>query len=338
MTRSFYLLLLLLIAYPMQGRAHHGEPHAEDFFSNTQGVDRLSTGSAGACPNCPGFNPDRLIRHSGTDPDGAGPITFSQTVTTTAPSLGGSVTGPFFNLLGPGAVTDNLFGIVSDPGVDPAKCGVNTSTGVLPTSVGLNCGDLRFDPASQGMTLPASPAADILTSTLFSPGTFVADFAPSTDDHTGLDLENRFIWSRTTATLTDGDLSVTCTAATFTCVGSKQQQLQVTLFVGGAAGTLASPGSGEQNFDQTTDWSISNSSGNTFTAPTINWTLQFDDPIRDNNNQPRLQTGTMSGSFIYQAADTSAATFPGVTVPFVRSSTELCRGVTGTAGTCINIP
>lgn len=333
MTRLFYLLLLLLIAYPIDGRAQTG-----DFFSNTQGIDRLSTGSAGACPNCPGFNPDRLIRHSGTDPDGAGPITFSQTITTTAPSLGGTVSGPFFNLLGPGAVTDNLFGIISDPGADPAKCGVNTSTGVVPTSVGLNCGDLRFDPASQGMTLPASPAADILTSTLFSPSTFLGDFAPSTDDHTGLDLKNRFIWSRTTTTLTDGDLSVTCTTATFACIGSKQQQLQVTPLVGGAAGTLASPGSGEQNFNQTTDWTLTNSSGNIFTAPTINWTLQFNDPIRDNNNQTRLQTGAMSGSFTYQGADTSATTFPGVTVPFVRSSTELCRGVTGTAGTCINIP
>ncbi len=334
MVYFFYFMLVVSAAVlPAEGWAQ-----TQDFFSNTQGIDRLSTGTGGSCPNCPGFNPDKLIRHSGTDPDGAGPITFTQTITTTAPSLGVSPTGPFFNLLGPGAVTDNMFGIISNPGTDPAKCGVNTSTGVLPTSTGLNCGDLRFNPDSQGMTIPTSPAADILTSTIFSPSTFLGDFAPSTDDHTGLDLKNRFIWSRTATPLTDGDLSVTCTAATFACVGSKQQQLQVTLLVGGVAGTLASPGSGEQNFNQTTDWAITNSSGNTFASPTVNWTLQFNDPIRDANNQTRMQTGAMSGSFIYQAADTSAATFPSVTIPMVRNSTDLCRGVAGTAGTCVSIP
>lgn len=336
MVPIFYLIVFLCIAYPAEGGAQ-----TPDFFSNTQGIDRLSTGSAGACPNCPGFNPDRLIRHSGTDPDGAGPITFSQTITTTAPALGGTVSGPFFNLLGPGAVTDNMFGIISDPGADPAKCGVTEGL------AGLNCGDLRFSPSSQGMAIPSAPGSDTLSSFIAGSSTFLGDFSPSTDSHTGIDLKNRFIWSRTTTPLTDGDLSVTCTAATFACVGSRQQQHQVTpnqvttnpttqnlAVTAIAAGTLAAPGNGEQNFDLTTTWSATGLSGDSFPLPQISWSLQFNDPIRDDNNQTRMETGVISGSFRYN----SPSTFPTVTIPMVRNSTDLCRGVAGTAGTCVTIP
>jgi len=321
--RFILLTFLVPLLHPVQVFAQ-----ASDFFTNTQGIDSLSTGSGGACPTCPGFNPDLLIRHSGSDPDGAGPITFSLSISTTAPSLGGTVTGPFFNQLGPGAVTDNLFGAISDPGSDPAQCGATAGL------TGLNCGDLRFDPASQGMTIPTDPAGDVLVSHISAPNMFSADFNPSTDDHSGFEVKNRFIWSRTTSTLTDNDLSVTCTVGTFTCVGSKQRQHQVTPLVAGAAGTFASPGTGEVDFDQTTDWTLTNSSGNTFSAPTIIWTLQFNDPIRDANGNARLQTGLISGSFVYNAD----ATFPSVTIPLYRNSTNLCRGIAGTAGTCLSIP
>lgn len=47
---------------------------SDDFFSNTTSVDRLSTGADGSCPGCPGFNPERVIGHARTDPDGTGPI------------------------------------------------------------------------------------------------------------------------------------------------------------------------------------------------------------------------------------------------------------------------
>ncbi|MFQ5598149.1 MAG: hypothetical protein ACE5GK_08865 [Nitrospiria bacterium] len=322
MHRFIYIALLILSL-----SLTNAWSQTTDFFTNTQGIDRLSTGSGGSCPTCPGFNPDFLIRHAGTDPDGAGPISFSQSISTTAPSLGGTPT-VFFNQLGPGAVTDNLFGAISDPGTDPAKCG--TTAGLT----GLNCGDLRFDPTSQGMTIPTTPAADVLTSHVFSPSTFTGDFFPSTNDHTGIDLKNRFIWSRTTATLTDVDLSVTCTTGTFTCVGSKQREHQVTALVSGASGTLAAPGSGEQDFDQTVDWNITNSSGSTFSAPTITWTLQFNDPIRDDNGNARLQSSLMSGSFTYNGDPI----FPSVTIPLVRNASGLCRGVAGTAGTCLSIP
>lgn len=322
-----------------------------DFFSNTSSVDSLSTGSGGACPGCPGFNPSTLLLHSGTHPKPTdATIAFSLVINgvdRTADAL-----TPSFNRLGPGAITDNLFGILSDPGADASKCGTNTSTGVLPTQIGLNCGDLRFDPTSQGMTIPATPAADILSSLIFQPSTFTGDFFSSAVEHTGLDLKNRFIWSRTTTTLTDGGLSVACSAATAACVGSKQRQHQVIatpsleIAVPPASkaaatphiNTLASPGTMEQVFDQTTNWSITGSSGNTFSTPTVRWTLEFNDPILDDNNSSRMQTGALSGSFTYQAADTSATTFPTVTLPLYRNSTELCRGVAGTEGTCVTIP
>jgi len=298
---------------------------AANFFTSSQSVDQLSTGATGACQNCPGFNPDFLIRHSGIDPDGAGPITFSQTLMTTAPPLGGTPT-VFFSSLGPGAVTDNMFGLISNPGTIPLKCG--TSIGLS----GLNCGQIRFDPASQGMTLPVFPVSEAVDQMISQPGP-TGDFSPSTNDHVGFSLDNRFIWSRSTATLTAGDLSVTCVLVDFACTASKQQEQQVTLLIDGGAGTLAAPGAGEQNFIQTSDWNTIHSSGTTFDPPTINWSLQFNDPIPDALGNSRMQA-SYSGSFVLNA-DTA---FPTVTTPVYSNSTALCRGVAGTEGTCISVP
>lgn len=331
----FVYLSLFLVLYPLSAWGQ-----SQDFFSNTQSIDRLSTGSAGACPNCPGFNPDSLIRHSGIDPDGNGPISFSQTLTTTAPSLGGAVTGPFFNQLGPGAVTDNMFGQISSTGANPTKCGQAQGLD------GLNCGDIRFDPFSQGMTLPDAPT-DNLSSMIAGASAFLGDFSPSTDDHVGFNLKNRFIWSRTTAPLTDADLSVTCTVPTFTCIGIKGQVHQVTPLQTStnpttrglavtpiSAGTVDAPGSGEQIFDLTASWTLNGSSAGSFGFPRVSWSLQFNDPIQDDNNQTRMESGLISGSFVYN----SPGIFPTVSFPMVSSSTDLCRGVAGTAGTCTTTP
>ncbi len=320
MAYFIYILFFILPFYPSEAWSQ-----AANFFTNSQSVDQLSSGVAGACPNCPGFNPDFLIRHSGIDPDGAGPITFSQTITTTAPPLGGTPT-IFFSSLGPGAVTDNMFGLISDPGLEPLKCGAIAGLN------GLNCGHLRFDPTSQGMTLPVFPVSDAVDQMVSTPNPS-GDFAPSTNDHAGFSLDNRFIWSRTTATLTAGDLSLSCALADFACVAGKQREQQVTLFIDGGAGTLAAPGAGEQNFIQTSDWTTIHSSGTTFDTPTINWSLQFNDPIPDALGNSRMQA-SYSGSFVLNAN----AVFPVVTMPIYSSSTALCRGVAGTAGTCILLP
>jgi hypothetical protein len=183
-----FIFFFIITALPIQGYAQ-----SNDFFSHTQGTDRLSTGTGGSCPNCPGFNPDQLIRHAGADPGGG--ATFSQSISTTAPSLGGTVTGPFFNQLGPGAVTDNMFGIISQAGTDPAKCGVDTTRGggTPPTSTGLNCGDLRFDYTSQLITVPSTTGPDSLTSSVTQPVNFSGDFFPSTDNHAGISFTHTFI-------------------------------------------------------------------------------------------------------------------------------------------------
>ncbi|MBN4054450.1 hypothetical protein JYT87_01940 [Nitrospira defluvii] len=324
---KIYIVALILSFAPSEAGSQ-----TTDFFTNTQGVDSLSTGASGACPTCPGFNPDFLIRHSGTDPDGAGPITFSMTITTTAPALPGTAT-IFFSRLGTGAITDNAFGFIADPGADPVICG--TTVGL--TAGGLNCGSLKFDPASQGFTPPTLPATDNLISNINDPKE-TSDHFPNSNDHTAFDLDNRFIWSRTTSTLTAenptlGDLSVTCTAPNFACVASKEREYQVTLLVDGAAGTLATPGTGDQVFTLTNEWSTTGSSGTSFTPPTINWSLQFNDPIRDDVGNPRMQSNA-SGSFVANA-DTS---FPDISISLFRNSTALCRGVAGTAGTCVVVP
>lgn len=324
-------LFLLIGALPGEGRAQ-----TNDFFSNTQGIDRLSTGSSGSCPRCPGFNPDRLIRHSGIDPDGSGPASFSQTISTTAPSLGGTVTGPFFNLLGPGAVTDNMFGIISQAGADPAKCGVDTTRGegTPPTGIGLNCGDLRFNRSGQSIIVPDGTAADGITSLVTGPMVFSGDFSPSTDDHTGINFTRTFIWSRTTAPVQSGGLSVTCTLENFACSGSRETLRQITPIIPGATGTLASPGPGENRFDQTIEWQSIKNSGDLFGTPTIQWSFELNSSIRETDQLPGMQSSVMSGSFVYNAP----STFPSFTIPFMRNSTDLCRGVAGTEGTCIAIP
>ena len=85
---------------------------------------------------------------------------------------------PLFGSLGPGAVTDNMFGAIADPTQTdvligttqfgkgpraPNKCGnTNLTDGsfdpTMDTGVrsGLNCGYLRYDPTTQGLTLPPS--------------------------------------------------------------------------------------------------------------------------------------------------------------------------------------
>lgn len=321
MAHFIYIFFFLLMCfYPTSAWSQ-----ASNFFTNSQVVDQLSTGTAGACPNCPGFNPDFLIRHSGIDPDGAGPITFSQTITTTAPPLGGTP-ATFFNSLGPGAVTDNMFGLISNPGLEPLQCGAIAGLN------GLNCGNIRFDPASQGMSLPSLPASAAIDQIVGTPNPS-GDFAPTTNDHVGFLLDNRFIWSRTTTTLTTGDLSVSCALANFACAASKQREQQVTLLIDGGAGTLAAPGAGEQNFIQTSDWNTIHSSAAGFDPPTVNWSFQVNDPIPDAMGNARMQAG-YSGSFILNAD----AVFPATTMPVYSNSTTLCRGVAGTAGTCIMLP
>ncbi|MFQ5580375.1 MAG: hypothetical protein ACE5FZ_07165 [Nitrospiria bacterium] len=284
------------------------------------------------------------------------------TVTTDAPPLGATVNGRFFNSLGPGAITDNMFGVISSVhrGADnlpdtsddePGKCGQNVAAGIPPDQAdtsgsSLNCGDLRFDPASQGMTVPGFPASDKLDSIVFSPATFLGDsatanlnFGTNSDLHASIDLKNRFIWNNTSASITDVDLVVPCTAGTVACVGGAQKEKEVIAVSGTTFGTLASPGAGEQVFDQTSDWNISGSTGNTFAAPLVNWTQSIQNPVFgdllwnaglgdnqmiDNNSNRRFDTGSMTGSFTRESGTaTNITSFPPVNMPFVSATSTL---------------
>jgi len=348
--RLAFALFIFVLLFPLNGWSQ-----TSDFFSNTQSVDKLSTGGAGACPNCPGFNPDTLIKHSGTDPDPLDTnITFSLTITTTAPSLGATVSGRFFNSLGPGAITDNMFGVISSVhrGADalpdtsddePARCALNDADGIPPDQAdasgnGLNCGDLRFDPASQGMTtIPTFPATNSLAPFSASNNP-VGDFFPSDGAHAGIELENRFIMTNNSTS--DGVLTVpaTGTCGASICVGAFQKENQVTALTG-TPGTRTSPGAGEQIFEQTASWQITGSTATTFNAPVVSWTQRIQNPVFDGTTANReFDTGVMSGSFTRESgAATSPTTFPMVTVPLMNASPFVCS--TGApAGTCITIP
>ncbi len=361
MVRLVYVIVIspIFFLYPLQGWSQ-----TSDFFSNTQSTSKLATGPS-PCPsdatctaNSPGFNPSALILHSGTDPDLlAGPISFSLNVN--GVDVTGTEIAPHFSRLGPGAITDNMFGMISAAS-DPVRCGQDDGNGIRPDEVdaggnSLNCGDLRFDPASQGMTIPAFPAANILESVIFSPATFLGDsntpnlnFGTTSDLHASLDLKNRFIWNNTTTSITDVDLTVACTAGTVACVGSKQREKEVIAVSGTAFGTLADPGpvgagiGGEQVFDQTSEWQITGSTATFFIPPTINWTQRIQNPVFGDNidgvidlnfANREFDTSTISGSFTY-----NAGTFPTTTLPMMSSSSAASPCTGAPVGNCTTIP
>lgn len=298
---------------------------SSDFFTNSQVSGALATGASG-CPsgatctaNGPGFNPTDLVNHA--DPNA--------TITGTSKIVGG--TRPFFSQLGPGAVTDNLFGAISQihPGVDTIPntaddeplCGLlsgnpNTGPGVAPSALGsnnssLNCGDLRFDPISQGQMIPTGTNTLQVNTNPTSAGQFNSDFNPSTDNHLGLDLVNDF-------TFVLSPLSASST----------QQTLQVTALTAGGTsatvgtpGTLASFGSGDQRIDIDTSWTLTGTFDSTTNRPTITWSMSLDsiDPLTpttapfssnivDTTNTIELLTS--NGSFEYNSGSFSQSTIP----------------------------
>jgi len=297
-----------------------------DFFTNTQSSGLLASSAAG-CPsgttctaNGPGFNPTDLVNHA--DPN--------STIVGTTKIVGG--TRPFFSQLGPGAITDNLFGAISQihPGNDATPntsddqplCGTlpgdpNTGAGVAPNAVGannsgLNCGDLRFDPTSQGQTIPTGTNTLQMNANPTTAGQFLSDFDPSTGNHTGFDMVNDF-------TFVLSPLSASST----------QQALQVTALTAGGTvatvgtpGTLAAFGSGDQRMEIDTAWSLTGAFDSTGNRPNITWSMSLDtiDPLTprtapfstnltDTTNTVDLLTS--DGAFDY-----NSGTFPQSTFPF----------------------
>ena len=230
------------------------------------------------CPSCPGFNPQNLLKH-------VDPATGSRE--------------PYFSRTGPGALTDNMFGIVSgtDPGsngvsgdgddISTSRCGITEGTPAngLP---GLNCGDLRFDPSSQGMSIPRlatglNNAALPFTSSMPSEADFcnqsgndcVVTGTQKTEAHLGLRLSNVFQWANVAA---PPPPSVNLTS-------SRQEEKQVVSLTAGRtdatfpqSGSLDSPGSGDQVAVFTTSWSTTNTN-ESFSAPEVQWAQTVTEPL-----------------------------------------------------------
>jgi hypothetical protein len=219
------------------------------------------------CPNCPGYSPVLMLRH--IDP-ALCPV--------------GPCTGPYFNRSGPGSITDNMFGIVSsnDPGPDSVlgtgddigtyKCG-RTISSTANNLAGLNCGDIRFDPQSQGMSVPTGGnSLQPFTSSFPTEADFCADGGTDclsggiqqTDPHMGYLAENIFHWASCA--------SASGPPAPPGCTTSDQRERQVVNYVLGGSGTLDAPGSGDQLMDITNSWQTNNSSPTGFDNPKVDWT------------------------------------------------------------------
>ena len=138
---------------------------SSDFFSNTQTLEQRATPTT--APNAPGFNPCW----------GGGAGMTSSNCDSSAALLSPANVQTNFVISGPGAITDNMFGRVSgaalgangtasssDTGfnVDTpiTKCAPGFGAAGFDTSAdgglnGLNCGDVRLDPTTQGISIPS---------------------------------------------------------------------------------------------------------------------------------------------------------------------------------------
>lgn len=292
-TLALTLLLLNRVSPAEAQCAVQGGVGSPDSNTKTQCDGMIATD---LCSSCPGFNPQNLLKH-------VDPASGSRT--------------PYFSRTGPGSVTDNMFGIVSgtDPGADKivgtgddiptSRCGVTEGslTNVLP---GLNCGDIRFDPVSQGMVVPqllgglnnaihpfasAMPAeADFCSPTGYDCLTAGTQKA---DAHMGIRLGNIFQWTGVAAGAGGAPPPPSI---------SEQSERQVVSLTSGrtdvTAGTLDSPGSGDQVVLFTSDW-VTTNNNETFTPPLVGWTQTITDPapFKDAGGQFYMET---SSSFLYQ--------------------------------------
>jgi hypothetical protein len=341
------------------------EVQAVDFNISTQVTDLRSDGTNGN----PGFNP---CVGGARQPDGScgsipgNPVSMNFDGASHAlldkDNTGDGTNVGAFGKAGPGAITDNMFGKVSGSDLGPdgiagtgdeiaiTACGKTTSGATL---AGLNCGDLRFDPASQGQTFASVPVFTA-ANTLVTPVTgldmntqFVADFCPGpsttlptgssacsngaatpeqkVEAHVGFNLENRFNFislpGGTTATTTGTDNIRQVTAVKLTGIGTLAQDA--------TAGTPG-PGTGDQVFVANTTWTAT-SSNNPATGPNglvVNWHQEISDPD---------QSGTGSGSFVQSLDGTFTYTTGAIPVisaqyPSGRTQTERSIGLTTVVG------
>lgn len=325
------------------------EVQAVDFNISTQLTDLRSNGTNGN----PGFNPCVGGTRQPDGSCGGTAMNFNGTANALLDkdNLGDGTNVGVFAKTGPGAVTDNMFGKVSGADLGPdgiagtaddipiTACGKTTSGATL---AGLNCGDLRFDPASQGQafTGPAFTGPNTLVTPaggLNMNTQFIADFcagngtdctvgsplAQKSESHAGFNIDNRFNFQAlpggTTATTSGTDSIRQVTAVKLTGIGTLDTS-------GGNPG----PGTGDQLFVANTTWTAT-SSNNPATGPnglTVNWHQEISDPD---------QSGTGSGSFTQTLDGTFTYTTGPIAVisaqyPSGRTQTERSIGLTSVVG------
>lgn len=310
---------------------------AVDFNISTQLTDLRSSGS----DNNPGFNPCRGGARAADGTCGGPAVALNGTA---AALLDLDNLQTIFPSLGPGAVTDNMFGLVSGADATPAASGgpipVTACGKVTNASLaGLNCGDLRFDPGSQGQ--PFSDVTFTGANTLVTPAgglnmntQFIADFCPGgatvTCDngsgaqksaaHTGFNIANNFNFQFLTGT---------------TGVSSGTDNVrQVTAVKTTGIGTEGTPGTGDQIVVVNASWATTAanpSSNNPASSPTnltVNWTQNISDPDQSGTGSGSF-VQNISGSFVYHAPATPAIS---AQYPNGKTQTERSIGVAAPVG------
>jgi hypothetical protein len=285
---QFALVLCLMVAASSALLVQPVSAQSTNFFSSTSRVGQVEgTG----CSPCPGFNPTLgLLKH--TD--------IAQCPTDTCAA-------PYFDRLGSGTITDNMFGVISGASreigpdgllgtVDDTftKCGTApvSPTTLFSTLAGLNCGNLRHDPASQGMTPPTDPntMAQVGGNTGMN-----ADFSPAADPHQGILLENNFQWRNPSTNSCGASGPPPGPPSPTPCTTAAFHLDQVGAILPGQSGFLLAPGSGEQAVDFRASWSTNNTSPTAFDPPIVTWSQNFSEP---------------SSSFFNPSPDTPAVSLP----------------------------
>jgi len=305
---------------------------AVNFNMNTQLTDLRSDGSN----NNPGFNPCRGGTRQSDGTCGGALVVDSSAAALLDPDNLTTI----FPSLGPGAVTDNMFGIVSgqDASATPipvTACGKVTNASLA----GLNCGDLRFNPSTQGQSTLTTDSNTLVTPVagLNMNSQFVADFCPGpagapTDcsdgggtpaqkiaAHTGFNVTNNFNFKVLTGTTSE--------------VTASQSMRQVTAVKTTGIGTQAAPGTGDQLVVISANWATAPanpSSNNPASNPanlTVSWTQNISDPDQSGTGSGSF-TQNIGGSFVYNA--TAAAVQ--AQYPSGKTQTERSIGVAAPVG------
>lgn len=308
------------------------EALAVDFNMNTQLTDLRSDGSN----NNPGFNPCRGGTRQANGTCGGALVLDSSALALLDPDNLQTV----FPSLGPGAVTDNMFGIISGQDASGTPIPVTACGAVTNASLaGLNCGDLRFNPSTQGQTTLTTDANTLVTPAggLNMNSQFVADFCPGpagapTDcsdgggtpaqviaAHTGFNVTNNFNFKRIGGTTSE--------------ITGSQSMRQVTAVKTSNIGTQASPGTGDQIVEVTANWATTPanpSSNNPASNPaslTVTWTQNISDPDQSGTGASSF-TQNIAGSFVYNGtADAVSAQYPSG-----RTQTQRSIGVAAPVG------